>query len=175
MREKKINTYRWYAIKTKYKTEKYVANHLGRKGFEAYVPLVKVSKRYGRKVKNMEIPLIHCYVFVCMDLEQKVRVLETEYVYSFVGQSGQIESIPVHEINLLKQIVGDFEGNIHVGPIDWEAGTNVEIISGSLTGISGKLVSKTGKNNFMVALTSLGVQLHMEIDKKLLRKLPKVA
>ena len=168
-------TKKWFAVKTKFKTEKFVVNQLSKKNIEAYVPLIKSTKRYGRKIKKLEIPLINCYAFVYTSLENKTKVLETEYVYSFVGQTGRIESIPQHEIDLLKRVVGEFEGSLDVNPIDWIPGTEVEIISGSLTGLTGKMVSRSGKSNFIIELTSLGVQLQMEIDKKLLRKLPKVA
>lgn len=165
----------WFAIKTKYKTEKYVVDQLKRKGIEAYVPLIQVTKRYDRKIKKLDLPLIHCYAFVHIELAEKIKVLQTEHVFSFVGQGGKMESIPEEEINLLKRIVGEYEGAINASSLDWQPGTPVEIVSGSLTGISGKLVSKSGKNNFIVELSSIGVQLHMEIDKKLLRKQKRVA
>ena len=165
----------WYAIKTKFKTEKFVVDQLTKKGVEAYIPLIHVTKRYSKKIKKLKLPLINNYAFVKISKPERLSVLQTEYVYNFVGSKGIMESIPDHEISLLKQIVGEFEEHVNVSSIEWQIGENVEIISGSLTGIRGKLVEKAGKNNFVVELTSIGIELQMEIEIKLLKKISLVA
>jgi len=48
-------------------------------------------------------------------------------------------------------------------------GEEVEVISGHLTGLQGKIVSKVGKKSFMVELNTLGYQLMINIDFKLLK------
>jgi transcription antitermination factor NusG len=171
---KKVNVSdccQWYALQTKYKTEKYVVEQLKKKGIEAYVPLIKVTKRYERKIKNIELPLINCYVFIRIDLKDKVRALQTEYVYRFVSQTGKEERIADEEINLLKRVVGEFEGQVNSGQITYSVGEEVEVISGSLTGIKGKLLKKSGKHNFVVELTSIGYELQIEMNEKMLRPL----
>lgn len=165
----------WYAIYTKYKTEKYVIDHLERKGIEAYIPLLSVTKKYKSKIKKMRIPLFNCYVFVRISADERVRVLETEYVYKFIKQTNKEEAIPEEEINTLKRVVGEFEGVISANPIEWKTGQPVEVIGGSLTGIKGKLIKKSGKNNFVVELTTVGYELQIEIAESQLRLLDKVA
>jgi len=53
---------RWFAVYTKYKCEKYVADQLSKKNIEAYVPIISKTRRYSRKIKHYQIPLINCYV-----------------------------------------------------------------------------------------------------------------
>jgi len=166
---------RWYAVYTKFKTEKYVVERLQKKGIEAYLPLLNITKRYKSKVKKTKIPLFNCYVFVCITTAQKASVLQTEYVYKFVKQTNREEAIPQHEIDLLKQIVGEFEGEIIPSKTEWAPGKPVEVVGGSLTGLKGKLIRKSGKNQFVVELTSIGYELQMEIDKTQLRMIKKVA
>ena len=166
---------KWYAVYTKFKTEKYVVAHLNKKGIEAYIPLLSVTKRYKSKVKQTKTPLFNCYVFVCIHPEERSKVLQTEYVYRFVKQTSKDEAIPQIEIDTLKQIVGEFEGSISASSLEWAYGKAVEVIGGSLTGIKGKLVRKSGKNHFVVELTSIGYELQMEIDKTQLRLISKVA
>lgn len=165
---------RWFAIYTKYKCEKYVANQLGKKGLAAYVPLITKVKVYASRVKKLEVPLINCYVFVKIKKKDYVNVLETEYVMSFIKQRKNLIHIPEFEINLLKVIVGEIE-NVDVEDISFRDGDEVEIIGGNLTGIRGKLIEKEGKNKFIVQLTTVGLQLMMTIDKSNLRLLKRRA
>lgn len=159
----------WYAIHTKFKCEKYVARQLRAKGLDAYVPLLKRTKQYVRKVKTYEIPLITCYVFVRMDYDDRVSVLETPYVHGFLSIGGHVTAIPDQEIELMKRVVGEI-GEVSATPIAWEDGDPVEVISGNLTGLTGKIVSRKGKRDFLVELETLGYQLNVRIDESLLRR-----
>ena len=87
---------------------------------------------------------------------------------SFIKQRKNLISIPDTEIDLLKMIVGEME-NVEAGDISFEAGDEVEIISGNLTGIKGKLINKEGNHRFAIRLTSVGLQLTMTVDKSKLR------
>lgn len=165
----------WYAVRTKYKTEKLVCDNLTKKGIEAYIPLLKQTKRYNRKVVHRKIPLIHCYVFVKISEAQKVTVLQSEYVFSFLSLGGKKVPIPEQEIDLMKRVVGEFEGKISASPAQWETGSTVEVISGSLTGMKGRLIGKAGKKQFVVELTSLAYELNIEIDQNMLRLVKKAA
>lgn len=161
---------KWFAIYTKYKCEKYVADLLAKSGIAAYVPLITKVKQYTSRVKRFDVPLINCYVFVKITKKQYVKVLETQYVMSFIKQRQNLISIPDEEINLLKRIVGEIE-DVSAGSIKMNVGDEVEIISGNLTGIRGRLVEVEGKGKFVVQLASIGYQLSMIIDKSLLRLL----
>ena len=161
---------RWFAIYTKYKCEKYVVDKLKRKGVQAYIPLLTKVKKYTRKTKEYQLPLINCYAFVKITKPQYVKVLETEYVMGFIKQRKNLISIPEDEINLLRRIVGELQ-DIEMTPISFEPGAPVEIISGNLTGVKGKLVKTRGKNEFVVELSNIGFQLQMIIDKSMLRPL----
>ena len=161
---------KWFAIYTKYKCEKYVVDKLKKKGIHAYIPLLSKVKKYTRKTKEYKVPLINCYAFVHITARQYVKVLETEYVMGFIKQRKHLISIPQEEINLLKRIVGELE-NIEMSPLEFQHGAPVEIISGNLTGVKGKLISTRGKHEFVVELQNMGFQLQMIIDKSMLRPL----
>ena len=75
---------RWFAIYTKYKCEKYVADQLNKRQIESYVPLLKKTKRYVSRTKEYQVPLVNCYVFVCITKEDYSHVLRTEYVMKFI-------------------------------------------------------------------------------------------
>lgn len=158
---------RWFAIYTKYKGEKYVIDKLKRKGITCYIPLLSKTKRYTRKVKSYEIPLLNCYAFVQIKKEEYQKVLETEHVLHFVKQRKDLIAIPDNEIQLLKRIVGE---KIEMAAVEAPLvlGQKVEIISGNLTGLQGYIEEQHGKQDFVVVLENMGFQLKLNIDQRLL-------
>lgn len=159
---------KWFAIYTKYKCEKFVRDQLTKRNIESYVPLLTKTKVYTSRVKEFEVPLVNCYVFVKIDKSQYVHVLRTEYVLKFIKVGQNLISIPEKEIDLLKRVVGQYE--VSLGDMsNLELGGRVEVIGGELTGLKGQLLGVKNKNEFVVELTSIGIQLQIQIDKSLLR------
>ena len=161
----------WFAVYTKYKGEKCVTSNLSKKGIECYIPLIKKRKRYPSKTKIYQIPLISCYVFVYINKEEYLRVLETEYVYEFVKQGSDLIAVPEEEILILKRIVGETECEVNVVTEHLKLGDKIEIISGHLTGLKGFLIEKYNNSNFLIELRHLGVQLRMTVNRSYLRAL----
>jgi len=161
---------KWFAIYTKYRAEKFVVEQLQKKEIEAYVPLLQRTKKYDRKIKTYEIPLINSYAFVCISKDEYVKVLETQHVIHFVKQRQNLISIPQREMELMKRIVGEkFQVSLYENAFC--EGKKVEVISGSLTGLKGILLEVRGKKSVVVELDQIGYQLQLEIDVNLLRSL----
>ncbi len=161
---------KWFAIQTRYKREKLVRAALERKGVQAYLPINKVIRKWERKVREVELPLINCYLFVKITKSQYIKVLETENVVNFVRFSKNLISIPEKEIDLLKRITGEFQ-NLEIDNESISEGDEIEIISGNLTGLKGVLIQKNNKKKLKVKLDCLNYFLLMEVDSKLLRKI----
>ncbi len=165
---------RWFAIYTNFKREKLVQKMLVQKGIENYLPLQKATRRYARKVRTVELPLISGYVFVKIVKSQYIPVLETEHVLRFIRFSKNLLAIPESEIELIKRVVG--EGlEIEMEPAGYQEGDEVEIVGGNLTGLRGKLVSRDGKKKFTIELENLGYTLRLSVDAGLLHKINKPA
>ncbi len=162
---------KWYAVKTRYKCEKQVQKHLELKGVNSYLPLLNRTKRYQRKVKNYQVPLINCFVFVQIDLKDKVDVLTNYNVVDFLRIGNEILPVSDDEIMTMKRVVGELD-EVMVGHWEWSEGDRVEVVAGSLTGLHGTLVTRSGKHELIVRLETMGCQLRMNIDESLLRKLP---
>ncbi len=162
-------TARWFAIYTPYKREKLVCRQLQKKGITAYLPIQELIRRYTRKIRKVELPLISCYVFVKITKAEYVKVLETEQVMGFVKFSGNLIAIPDEEIELMKRILGEGIA-VNAEKQSYKEGDRVEVISGNLFGTRGKLCSIQGKKQFLVDLEFLGYTLQINIDPSLLRK-----
>ncbi|TVR86263.1 MAG: UpxY family transcription antiterminator [Saprospirales bacterium] len=157
----------WYAVYTRYKCEKQVARDLVKKGITTWVPLRQKVRRYGARRRVSEIPLIHCYVFVRMQPDQKNRVLQTANVQSFLLNGRDLIRIPEEEIDWLRRIVGE-KSQVETRREDLCEGMEVEVAEGPLAGIRGKLLHREGKSRFLVELKTIGYQLQMAIDTGIL-------
>lgn len=158
---------RWFAVKTKFKHEKMAFELLQRNQIEAYLPLRKLTRRYHRKVRHVDMPLIHSFVFVKVVKKQYISVLETEYVGGFLRFGQNILAIPEEQIQLLHRLTGE-DIPMEVEPNEFREGVEVEVVAGALMGMRGRLVSFKGKETLEIALTNFQHSLLIDIDKKYL-------
>ncbi|MDX1686296.1 MAG: UpxY family transcription antiterminator [Saprospiraceae bacterium] len=159
---------RWFAIYTPYKREKSAIKMLRQKGIECYVPLVEKVRRYQRKVKSFQVPLMNNYIFVRITRSQYIDVLEVRDVSWFVRLSDEIIAVPQEEIDLLKRVAGE-TGKVYSHHERPKVGQNVEIIGGKLTGLSGVVRQDLGKNQVLIDLDTLGWSLQLEVHPKYLQ------
>ena len=161
---------RWFAVYTNFKREKLVNKMLKQKGIESYLPLKNITRQYNRKIRHQQLPLISCYLFVKITKDEYISVLETEHILKFIRIGRNLLSVKEEEIEVIKKVTG--EGlPIKVDVKSYSEGDLVEVISGNLVGMKGRLVSIDGKKQFSVDLNSLGYALNVAIDPALLRKI----
>ncbi len=160
---------RWFAVYTGYKREKIVSRRLADRAIETYLPLLEYTRRYERKVRTVELPLISGYIFVKILKQDYVRVLETPDVVNFVRISRDLVAIPDAEIKVIQRIVGEAM-EVEVRPREFCEGDEVEIIGGKLTGLKGKLLAGHENKNLLIELTHTGLSLRMYIAPALLEK-----
>lgn len=161
---------RWFAVRTRAKSEKAVQRLLAKKGIHAYVPLQEFMRRYERKTRTVALPLIPGYVFVFLVKDQYVSVLETEHVAGFVKTGADLLAIPEAEIELLRRVTLEKDLEITAVQGALSAGDRVEIAAGSLVGLQGRLVKSAGKRQVQVELERLGYSLLITVEAAFLRK-----
>ncbi len=161
----------WFAIYTKYKCEKKVVEQLTAKGIEAYTPMLSKTKKYQRKTKTHYYPLLSNYAFVYIDQTERIKVLNTQHVLGFVRIGKEIPTVKQHEIQWLRKITGEVEHLDLMPSIDM-IGEEVEIVSGALTGIRGRLVDVKNKKEFIVNLDSIQFHIRLIIDPANLQCVP---
>lgn len=161
---------RWFAVYTRFKCEKMVFRQLVQKKISVYLPLQKHTRRYTRKIRVVELPLISCYIFVKITKDEYVRVLETENVQGFVRFAKNLISIPEQEIDLMKRILGE-NWEVQAEKTSFVPGDEVEIAVGNLLGMKGILVeAEENKSQVLVELERLGYTLRISVDKSILQK-----
>jgi transcription antitermination factor NusG len=162
---------RWFAVRTRFRDEKVALKMLTTYGVHSYLPIQNLTRRYGKKVRHVEMPLINSFVFVKICSHEYKTVLQTEYVTGFLKLGQNILAIPDEQIDLMRRLLGDgVELTVEPTTMAYEKGDLMEVTSGSLLGMRGTLVNIQGKDKMLVELVNSGYTLQISIDKTLLHK-----
>ena len=97
----------WYAIYTRARWERKVAELLSKNSVENYCPLNKVVRQWSDRKKVVEEPLFKSYVFVRIDSKQQTLVRQVEGVVNFVYWLGRPAIIRDTEIDLIKRFLNE--------------------------------------------------------------------
>ena len=159
----------WYAVYTRSRWEKRLAEHLTSKGIEAYVPLRKVLRQWSDRKKLIEEPVIRSYCFVKVASCDYNEVLNTPGAVKFIWFSGKPATIPERQIEILKTITGS-DLDVDCLPDTFQPGVQVKVSSGPLTGLSGELVKIFSRNRVIIRIDHLNLVLTISISPAMLIK-----
>jgi transcription antitermination factor NusG len=155
---------RWYAIRTRSRHEKMVSEQLERLGIESFLPLVKRTRQWTDRTKEVEMPVFSGYSFVRMIFSSgaRLRVLQTHGVAGFVGPNNVAMAIPDSEIQDVRRVVASrvpFEERsfLHVGQ-------RVRIRGGSLDGVEGILSAHDEDQSLVVSVELIQRSLSVRIQ-----------
>lgn len=168
----KIQNIQWYAVYTYFRREKSAIAALKKEGIDCFIPLIQKSKRYERKIKHYQIPLINHYIFVHIPKKDFGRVLKTRDVIRFISLGSKPNPIPEGEIDVLKRISGEscFKEVMQTEPN--QIGQEVEILRGNLAGLKGRLLELKNKNQVVIDLNHIGYSIRLEINISDLSQVP---
>ena len=90
------NGEQWFALQTRARHEKVVAQQLCEKAVTNFLPLVKRVHRWSDRRKTVELPLFSGYVFakIAPRNDERVRVLRALRSAEFCGSAGLGDSDP---------------------------------------------------------------------------------
>jgi transcription antitermination factor NusG len=161
---------KWYAIYTKPRAEKLVYTRLLETGVETYLPLQKTYRQWSDRKKLVERPLLSSYVFVKVIPKEFPLVYKTTGVVKFVSFEGHPVAIPQNQIDNLRLLVNS-DAEIEVTGEPLAKGDNVEVVSGSLIGLTGELVSIGGRKRVIVRIDKLEQNIVVKIPVAFLKKI----
>jgi transcriptional antiterminator RfaH len=160
---------KWYALYTRPRAEKLVFSRLVEAGIETFLPLQKVYRTWSDRKKLIEKPLLSSYIFVKTNSKSFPIVYKTNGVVKFVSFEGQPVSIPKNQIDNLRLLINS-DAEIEVSSEKFAPGDNVEVVSGSLVGLTGELIKVGSQNRVVVRIDRLDQNLILKIPKAFLRK-----
>src|SRR5579862_5484514 len=91
----------WFALAVIPRKEKITAQTLRLKGYEDFLPLYTVKRRWSDRVKEVELPLFPGYVFCRFDPGIRLPILKIPSVISVLGLGKTPQPIPDAEISAL--------------------------------------------------------------------------
>ena len=160
---------KWYAVYTKSRQEKKAAAELERLEISCFLPLHKVLRQWSDRKKWVEVPLFNSYLFVNITEKEYNVVLQVMGVVRFITFEGRAVAIPLPQIEAIKTYI-EQDAPDYVGEaVPMEAGANVEVTRGAMTGLSGILLNIQGKHRVKVEIDCLGQSLIIDIPKSSLK------
>jgi transcription antitermination factor NusG len=153
----------WYAVYTRPKWEKKVAELLGKKRIENYCPLYKSIKQWSDRKKTIFEPLFTSYVFVHINETEHLPVKQTDGILNFVYWLGKPAVIKNEEIDTIRNFLSENE-HIRLEKIEVNIDDRVKIIDGPFKLWEGN-VTEIRPKSVKVLLPSLGYALVAEVPK----------
>jgi transcriptional antiterminator RfaH len=172
-KEKKIkieNEKKWYAIYTRPRAEKLVFDRLTEMEVEVFLPLQKTYRMWSDRKKLVLKPLLSSYIFVKTCGREKGEIVKINGIVKYISFEGQAVSIPENQINNLRLLVNS-NAHIEVTTEQFSTGDKVEVMHGSLCGLTGELIRVGGQNRVVVRIDRLDQNLVLKIPKSFLKKL----
>jgi transcription antitermination factor NusG len=160
----------WLAVRTKSRREKVVASNCKAKGYRVLLPLYREKRCWSGRHSLVELPLFSGYIFVELDPELRLPILQTPGVVHIVGTRQGPVPMDKNEIQNIERIV---RAEVPVKPWPFlSSGQVVEIASGPLASVQGILVSQKNEHRLVVSVTLLQRALAVEIDTDCIRPIP---
>lgn len=153
---------KWYAVYTKPRCEKKVADLLTKKGIENYCPLNRVQKQWSDRKKTILEPLFTSYVFVRIDSDEILPVRQTYGILNFIYWLSKPAIIRNEEIEIIRRFLND-HSCIKLTKVAVKINDMVRIVNGPFMEHQGQVISIKSKT-VKIILPSLGYMMHAEVD-----------
>lgn len=154
---------RWYAIWTRSRHEALVRDQLQQRQLEAFLPTITRWSRWKDRKKKIDWPLFPGYCFARFDPADALQVLKCNGVVSIVSFDGKPAPVEERELESIRLLVGS-ELQYDPCPLLPE-GALVEVVSGPLRGVVGRLLRKDGpRARLVLSVDLIGQAVSVEVD-----------
>ncbi|HUA98740.1 MAG TPA: UpxY family transcription antiterminator [Terracidiphilus sp.] len=161
--EEALSAANWYALYTRYKHEKVIAQHLDQMGFDVFLPLYREIHQWKDRRKDVVLPLFPSYVFFSGDLRRQFEVLNVPGVCSFVYSGGKVAIISAAELDAVRRAVNS---RLAVEPHPFlQCGERVRVHSGPMAGVEGIITRKKGSLRLVLPVEMLCRSVSVELEE----------
>lgn len=152
----------WYAVYTRSRHEKTVAEQLIHRSVDHFLPLYETIRKWKNGNFKVRLPLFPGYLFVHIPLRERLQVLQVPGVVQLVGSSGVPLPLPQAEIETIRDAL-TMGLQAHPHPY-LKVGSRVRIRSGPLEGLHGILLRKKGKLRLVVSVDLIMRSISIDVD-----------
>lgn len=161
--EVSVCRHEWYAAYTYSRHEKRIAQQLEERGIDHFLPLYRSVRRWKDRKKELELVLFPGYVFVRIDLVNRLKVLQLPGVVRFVSFNGRPATLPGNDIEALRNglshnVVAEHHPFLNIGH-------RVKVIYGPLSGAQGILVRRKNDLRLVISIDAVMRSVAVEIDE----------
>lgn len=152
----------WYALYTNPRHEKVVARQLKERCVENFLPLYRTWHRWKDRRKQVELALFPGYVFVRIEEQNKLQVLNTPGAVNLVSFNGKLAALPEPEIVALRNAL---DNEVCAEPCPFlRVGRRVRVARGPMIGAEGILSRKKDKYRVVISVEVLMRSVALEVD-----------
>jgi transcription antitermination factor NusG len=153
----------WYAVQTRPRHEKRIAQELRARAIEEFLPVHKCRHRWRNGVvADVELPLFPCYLFVRVPLRERVRLLQLPGVVGFAVNSARPTALAQKDIEALRALSVICGAEPH--PF-LRAGDRVRIVAGPLSGMEGILIRRKQELRVVLSLDFILRSVAVEVGE----------
>jgi transcription antitermination factor NusG len=140
----------WYAIHTRSRHEKVIAQQLLLRAVDHFLPLYESIRKWKNGKFKVQLPLFPGYLFVRILLNDRKQVIQIPGVVGLVSVNGTPAPLPPDEIETIRFAL---EKGVHAQPHPYlNVGSRVRIKTGPLEGLNGILLRKKGQSRLVVSV-----------------------
>ena len=158
-----MNTH-WYAVYTKPRWEKKVAELLTKHSIENYCPLNKVLRQWHDRKKIIHEPLFTSYVFVRVEENRLNELRKVSGVLNLVYWLQKPAVIRDEEINVIKKFMNQYT-NVQLEKTIVNVNDVVKVIKGPLMEQEGNVIAVLNRT-VRISLPSLGYIMVAEVERQ---------
>jgi transcription antitermination factor NusG len=163
----------WFALQVRARQEAGVSDQLEGQGFERFLPVYKLRKRWSDRIKEFDAPLFPGYLFCRFNPQNRLPILKTPGVIQIVGFNNIPAAVDQNEILSIQRLVAS---GIRHQPCPFLAvGDRVRISAGPLTGLEGLLTDIKGAHRLVLSVSLLQRSVAVEIDSAFITPLARPA
>jgi len=152
----------WFALYTVPRHEKRVAQHFQVREIEHFLPLFSMQRSWRNRSRQIvQFPLFPNYIFVRINREKRVPVLEIPGVVSIIGDCNEGFSVSDSYIQFLRESLA--QNKLEPYPY-LVTGEKARIKTGALAGMEGVLIRKKGSFRVVVTLELIKRSVAVEFD-----------
>lgn len=156
------NSLPWYALLTQPKHEHAAERGLRQQGFETYLPVHDVKRRWSDRVKIVHSVLFPGYVFSRFGTRDKLRALTSPAIRGIVSVGRDPLPVDEAEISAIRAVIASGR------PVDLcpylRIGEEVRITHGPFTSVRGSILRAQDNWRVVVSVEALGCSISVEVD-----------
>lgn len=151
----------WFAVRTRARAEKVASLQIRAQGIEEFLPLYQTRRQWFDRVKKVSLPLFSGYLFCRCDRTALTKVSSSSAVANVVGFGDEKASIPEHEIEAIRKLIGSGLSALPC-PLLRE-GAMVRVRCGPLSGVRGRIVKVKGQYRLVISVEMLSRSVSVEV------------